>query len=431
MAWLIVIILIPYVGIPLYLIFSNRKFRTKLQKKEALFVPQKIGYSENPDTVERILDNMGSPAAKINEQVSLLSTGQEAYFELTRLIEAATKTIHLTTFIFADDQVGRALLNLLTKRASEGIRVRVLLDSLGSTWVRNPSFKELKKHGGQLGYFMPFLHMPFRGRYNLRNHRKILVVDSQKAILGGMNIAEEYMGPQASTSRWVDLGLKIQGPSAFDLEGIFSKDWKFATGEDIGLTSHSGATAGPAPSASTNHDSNRVQIVASGPDVKGDPLYDVLLTLIFKARARIWIASPYFIPDESLAKALQLAAQRGLDVRVLVPEKSNHPMADLARGSYLKQIQSSGCQIRFLPRMIHAKAFLVDEEYALVGSANFDMRSLLFNYEIGALISSKDEVAGLEKWFSSQFSQAQEKLPSSGLWIDLAEGIGRVLGPLI
>jgi cardiolipin synthase A/B len=398
-AWLLFIVIIPYVGIPAYIVFSGRKMGTKFQKKEAL----------------------APPSTRFNREARLITDGTEAYAKLVELIESARTSIHLATFIFSKDSVGESILALLVKKAEQGVAVRLLLDSFGSLWVRHPSFRSLVKAGGRVGYFMPLIHLPFRGRSNLRNHRKIVVVDSCRAILGGMNIATEYMGPTPNAQRWTDLGLKITGPSARDVDAVFIKDWEFATKEKIELQAASADEAS----------SNPLQIVTSGPDVNGDPLYDALLTMIFKANKRIWVASPYFIPDESLARALQLASQRGVDVRVLIPEKSNHFMADLARGTYIRQLATANCQIRFLPKMIHAKAFLMDDSHAVVGSANFDMRSLLYNYEIGAFITSPNGIISVEKWFETCLSEAKDMLMPASFFEDLAEGIGRVLGPLI
>jgi cardiolipin synthase A/B len=176
---------------------------------------------------------------------------------------------------------------------------------------------------------------------------------------------------------------------------------------------------------------NKVQIVASGPDVAGDSLYDALLTLIYKSEMRIWIATPYFIPDESLAGALQLASRRGIDVRILTPNKSNHFLADLARGSYVRQLEACGTKISLYPKMLHAKAFLIDDNYALIGSANFDMRSLLYNFEVGALVYSEKEIRTLREWFEKKFLESTGRLKPSTFFTDISEGIGRVLGPLI
>jgi cardiolipin synthase len=165
--------------------------------------------------------------------------------------------------------------------------------------------------------------------------------------------------------------------------------------------------------------------------VTSDPLYDALITLIFQAKQRVWIATPYFIPDESLTRALELAGRRGIDVRLLVPRKSNHFLADLARGTYLRQLIGSGCRAALAEKMLHAKAFLVDGDYAILGSANFDMRSLLLNYEIGVLIRAGKPLADLEAWFQAQFLAAGTSDFKVNYWRDLLESLGRVLGPLI
>jgi cardiolipin synthase len=224
-------VIIPYVGIPIYIFLSGRKFTGKLGKKEAIFNFQKQNKTRSLGDVENLLASLGAPPARSNFSLSLILDGQEAYARIVEAISESKISIHLTTFIFANDIVGLEILRLLTEKARQGVSVKLLLDSLGAIWVRNPSLVEMKRAGGKVAYFMPFLHLPFRGRSNLRNHRKILIVDSKKALIGGMNIAQEYLGPTADSNRWVDLALGIQGPSVDDLETIFGKDWEFANGK--------------------------------------------------------------------------------------------------------------------------------------------------------------------------------------------------------
>ena len=407
-------------AIPLFIFLTDRKYKTRRQKKKDLYElnPQVIAQREG--AVEKLLGGMGIPPAKGGHQAQLLVTGEEAYAQIAALLSSAKSHIHLTTFIFAEDPVADTLIRLLEKKAEEGVQVLILLDSLGSLMAHHASFESLKKKGGQVIFFNPVLHAPFMGRSNLRNHRKLLIVDSQRAIMGGMNIAKEYMGPQPDPARWTDLCLQLEGPCVQDMEDIFTADWKFATGKDPGRLS-------PAP----NSGESVLQIIPSGPDVRWDPLYDALLSLIFQAKQRVWIATPYFVPDESLTRALELAARRGIDVRLLVPRHSNHFLADLARGTYLRQLLNSGCKIALAEKMLHAKAFLVDGDYAILGSANFDMRSLLLNYEIGVLVRSGKPLADLDQWFQAQFQTAGTSDFKVSYWRDLLESVGRVLGPLI
>jgi cardiolipin synthase len=435
LAWLLFVLIIPYVAIPLFIFLTDRKYKTRLQKKKALYElnPQVIPQWEG--SVEKLLGGMGVPPAKGGHQANLLASGEEAYAQIAALISSAQSRVHLTTFIFAEDPVAEALIFLLEKKAEEGVQVRILLDSLGSLMARHASFKGLRAKGGQVVFFNPVLHTPFAGRTNLRNHRKLLIVDSRRAIMGGMNIAKEYMGPGPDPARWTDLCLQLEGPCVRDMEAIFTEDWKFATGKDPGRESPAPAGGAPfdsAPFGGTPHDGEcALQIIPSGPDVRWDPLYDTLLSLIFQARQRVWIATPYFIPDESLTRALELAGRRGIDVRLLAPRKSNHFLADLARGTYLRQLLNSGCRIALAEKMLHAKAFLVDGDYAILGSANFDMRSLLLNYEIGVLIRSGQPLASLDKWFREQFQAAGKSDFKVNYWRDLLESVGRVFGPLI
>ena len=422
LAWLMFVLIIPYVGIPLFIFLTDRKTKTRLQKKKALYSlnPQDILLRE--EAVEKLLGGLGIPPAKGGHQAQLLASGEEAYSQIAGLISSAQSRIHLTTFIFAEDPVAEALIGLLEKKAEAGVQVRILLDSMGSLMARHASFKRLREKGGEVVFFNPVLHTPFMGRTNLRNHRKLLIVDSRRAIAGGMNIAREYMGPQPDPNRWTDLCLQVEGPGVQDMEDIFTEDWKFATGKEPGRDN-------PAPDPPGGE--CVLQIIPSGPDVTSDPLYDALITLIFQAKQRVWIATPYFIPDESLTRALELAGRRGIDVRLLVPRKSNHFLADLARGTYLRQLIGSGCRAALAEKMLHAKAFLVDGDYAILGSANFDMRSLLLNYEIGVLIRAGKPLADLEAWFQAQFLAAGTSDFKVNYWRDLLESLGRVLGPLI
>jgi cardiolipin synthase len=422
LAWLFFVLAAPYIGIPLFILLSDRKYKTRFQKKKSLYDPKPQEAGQWAGAVEKLLAGLGVPPSRPDQRARLVSTGEEAYSKIAELISSAQKRIHLTTFIFAKDPVAESLIALLEKKAQEGVAVRLLLDSMGSLMAKLPSFKGLVEKGGKVVFFNPVFHLPFRGRANLRNHRKLLITDSQRAILGGMNIAKEYMGPSPDPHRWTDLCLEVEGASVGDMESVFAEDWKFATGEDPGRE---------APLGLKDGGDSQLQVIASGPDVRFDPLYDTLISLIYQATQRVWIATPYFIPDESLTRALELAARRGIEVRVLVPRTSNHLLADLARGTYLRQILKSGCRVELAEKMLHAKAFLVDGNYAILGSANFDMRSLLLNYEIGVLIRSGEPLTALERWFLGQFEVAGKSDLRVNYFRDMAESVGRVLGPLI
>ncbi|MGZ3693322.1 MAG: phospholipase D-like domain-containing protein [Bdellovibrionota bacterium] len=425
MAWLIVIAFIPYVGIPLYLLLSSRKFPTRLMRKAKL--NRLKGFDETPaqlSRARRILLACGMPEAKPNRSLELLATGVVAYDRLLSLIRASKKSIFITTFIFGDDDVGRSIVSALAERATAGVDVRLLVDSLGAIMLRHPSFRSFSQAGGKIAYFMPIFHIPSYGRTNLRNHRKLAIFDEETAVLGGMNLAKEYLGPTADPTRWIDLALEVRGDSVSDLAAIFQSDWSYAKHE----------LSPPVRSLPLHRNSGEArlaQVVPSGPDVVGDPLYDVLLSAIHAANERILIVSPYIVPDESLAKAIELAAKRKVKVRILTPLHSNHLLADVARGSYLRQFAGAGAEIYFYPKMIHAKAVLIDHSLALLGSLNFDMRSLLINYELGFFIYDEATIEAVFRWAEPLMAESSREVSRQNFWRDLIEGAGRVIGPVL
>lgn len=425
-AWLILVITVPYLGIPLYLMLGGRKMPTRLNEKPELR-PLKIAKSfqpKNVDGVLKILAASGIPDPRENEGLRLLENGEVAFARYMALIEQAKTSIFVTTFIFGNDDVGRALLEALARKAKAGVDVRVIVDSIGAVMTRHPSLFNFKKSHGQLAYFMPLLHVPFKGRSNLRNHRKLLIVDGEFAILGGMNLAQEYMGPVPDICRWTDLAIEVEGASVADLTNVFLQDWSFAKHLSTEVVTVPGT-------ALSNSSGNVAQVVPSGPDLPGDPLYDILLNTIFSARREILIVTPYFIPDESLEKALDLAAKRGVKISVLLPRKSNHFLADIARGSFIRQLLTSGVRFHFYDKMIHAKAVLIDDAIGLLGSANFDMRSLLLNYELGLIIYDEPFLKVARDWFEIHVKSATEDFPKANVWRETIEGLGRVIGPMI
>lgn len=425
-AWLFLLILIPYAAFPFYLLFGGRKLKKRAAQKKYLYEP--IRYQDTPQDqlkIERILLSSGSPNRVSNEKLIFLKSGEEAYQNLMEMIEAAKQRIYLEVFILANDSVGKAILLLLEKKALSGVEVFVLVDAVGSFWMNHPSFRKLKKAGGKVAFFMPIFHIPLQGRSNLRNHRKLVLVDGADAVFGGLNIAEEYLGPSSNPKRWVEFSIRARGNLVSHLEDIFISDWNFACRTEDRIpkaTSEIFIKAGTA---------NFTQVAVSGPDVPKDPLYDSLLSVIFESDQRIWIVTPYFIPDESLTRALELAIKRGLDVKILIPKFSNHWIADLGRGSYIRQLEDAGASILLYPKMIHAKVLIADHTLALVGSANMDMRSLLYNYELGVFLYSLESIQEIESWMLSLFSQAKTGYPKTNVTGELVEGIGRTLSPLL
>lgn len=424
-AWLLAVILIPYIGVPLYLIFGGRKIRREADKKDELGLIQHEVPQQNLGPIERLLRSYGHPPAEGGHNLVLCRTGEETYLELMKMLHSAEESIYLATFIFRKDKRGIEVLEVLSEKARAGVRVCLLLDGVGCLHTRGRFLRPLVKSGGQYAHFMPVFRHPFRGRTNLRNHRKIIVVDEKKVLSGGTNIGREYMGPVPYEGRWRDLAFTLEGPAVQHYTQVFRYDWHFASGQwlpEIKPERLSDMAKGQAI----------VQVVPSGPDVPNDALYDAILTAVFAAQERFWVVTPYFVPDDSLAQALVLAARRGVDVRIILPRRSNHLLPDLCRGIPLRELQRAGGKVLFFtPGMLHAKVVLMDHQVAILGSANIDYRSLLINYEIAMCVYSQPEIEDVETWIRMLFGGCKEGIEEAGLGRRLCESIVRILTPLL
>jgi cardiolipin synthase len=417
LAWVLIVVIYPYLGIPLYIFFGTRKFT----KKIPLFSNKNLAV-DIIDPIQKTLMAGGAHPPVHNADIAFLN-GVETFKTIIELVENAKVSIYIETFIFKNDLVGKEILNHLLKKVREGVEVKILLDSLGAHMPGHPNFTEFKKAGGKIEMFMPIIHRPFRGMANLRNHRKLMVIDHETSILGGMNIAEEYMGPKKDSERWIDLGMKIHGPIIEHIENVFYSDWAYATRTVALSTSHI--------EKKIDSDKHFAQLALGGPDIETDPIYELLLIAIYGAKKRVWIVTPYFVPDEALAKALELAARRGIEVILTIPKKSNHYLADLSRRTYLEQIINAGAIVMAFPKMIHAKLTLIDDQYAFSGSANVDCRSLLLNYEIGICMYSQEEILKMESWIKdiqNKCSHYDRKRKHLDKWIN---GLARLFSPIL
>lgn len=344
------IIFIPYLGVPLYLIFGGRKMTNMTGTKPTLSQDKLKPIHEVHVGKTNLFepgDGIFPPSA--DNHIKLLPEGEQAFHVILDLIQNARHSVYIATFILGKDETGIAIVRALARKASQGLKIYLLLDAMGSVRISKKFLMPLLEAGGLVAFFMLMIHLPFRGRANLRNHRKMIICDNQTAIIGGMNLASEYMGPQGSTSRWQDLSLVVQGPVTDHITDIFRSDWNFASKAKMSYQTTARQIPASGPRGVT-------QLVASGPDVRNDSLRNAILTAIFRAKQRIWIVTPYFVPDELVLEALGIAVYRKLDVSIIIPRKSNHRLADLVREGYLTRIQEAGAKVwLYEPRMLHAK----------------------------------------------------------------------------
>jgi len=407
-AWVILIALLPYVGVPVFLLFGSRK------RGRASAPPADEGASHAipaTDPLVALARALHLPPPAAHGPVRLHTDGATALHALFAVIDAARHELHICTYLITNDAMGAALLERVRGRVAAGVAVRILVDGVGGlrSW---PMVRRLRAAGARVAWFVPPLHRPLHGRTNLRNHRKLVVADGTRLWTGGRNLAAEYFEGVAPAAPWVDLSIDTMGPLAARIDATFRADWNFATGEML-------APAPPAPPPAPG--ASLAQPVPSGPDYADDTLQAVLLLACYRAQGSIDIATPYFVPDETLLQALCLAARRGVQVRLLLPARSNHRLADLARGRSLQQVSAAGAQIHLYPGMLHAKLVIVDASWLLLGSANFDSRSLFLNYELMIALRDTGLLAAAMSWFDAH---AQASRP----WIAPAPGMLRNFG---
>ncbi len=433
-AWLLAIVLVPWLGVPFYLVFGGRKLHQKIRAKGPLYdVPSENGFdAEDVMTGGPGMVGPGMPPPETGNRVDLHFSGETAYARVMGMFEEARETIHVTTFILGHDEVGRAVVDTLARRAREGVKVRLLLDGLGCIRTSRGFAAPLRRAGGRVGRFMPVFPFQRKWSANLRNHRKIVVVDHASAMVGGMNLATDFMGPTPRKDRFLDSAVFVEGPIVADIESVFISDWNYATDERLAVPplAHTIArqrTDGDAEAIST------LQIVASGPDVPADTFPDTLLSEVMESRERIWLITPYFIPDDAFFRLLAVQARAGRDVRIMVPLRSNHRIADFARGPALRDLVTAGARVYAYPKgMVHAKAMIFDHRLAITGTPNLDMRSLYLNFELALFHYTRPEiekVAAWAAWLQAQSVHLTGKKPAPGrLW---AEQLCQIIAPLL
>lgn len=424
-SWVISLALMPYLALPLYLLFGSRKVARKAQAHPAT-LPCGGRPPDSPAArFQHLAAAMALPPASPYQQLSIHQDGQDALHSLRRVMLGARSSLDLCTFLIGRDALGDEIMALLMQRAREGVRVRVLIDGIGAWLGGHPDLKPLSAAGVEVTHFVSPFRSALPGRTNLRNHRKMVIADGRQLWTGGRNLAAEYFLGDASRSPpgkpWLDLSFDFSGELAAQAQQRFEQDWAFATREAPSPAAAQSPPAVPAGAASA-------QLIASGPDQADDTLYALLISSCFTAQTRILAVSPYFVPGATLLMALTLAARRGIAVDLVLPRRSNHRLADLARPAALREMAAAGARVWLVDGMIHAKAVVIDNELALAGSANLDERSLFLNYELMIAFFGSADVHRFAHWVERQRERAtpyQARAP--GVMREFGEGLIRWL----
>lgn len=427
-AWLLLFLFAAPLGAALYILLGRRKLRSRSQRKP----PPRLTNLGHRDSLpislfDALIRSYGlSPAAEANK-VTFCGTGDSAYAAVVDLIEEAERSLWVSTYILSDDPIGREIVRRLAARAEAGVQVHLLVDYIGSPDARDETLVgPLEAAGGAVLRFMPVTFFPRSQHYsNLRNHRKMVLADQCRVWSGGMNLSELYLGSPSQKGFFHDLSFVIEGSAAAVYARIFAGDWAFCAGEELPVLQADFRTARAVGTGV-------VQVVPSGPEIKGDAVYDVILTMVHRAERRLWVVSPYFVPDVGLIRAFILAARRGVDVRFLTDFESDVPLLDFASISYLRALASAGGRVlRLKGGMIHAKALVMDDDLAIAGTTNLDQRSLFLNFEVMALFYGREETAAIADWIQSFFSRCTEELPPATPTRQVVEGIVRLFAPVL
>jgi len=447
-SWVLVLLLLPGLGFILYIFFGQNFRKEKIIARKGLRNHHRLNYlahsqitqlthgnlgdnetAREPTGIVRLLLNNSSSVVTTGNEVTFLNNGKDKFEALLRELKNARHFIHLEYYIFAEDRIGNVVKKILKEKASKGVEVRLIVDDVGSWELKSSFFEEMRKAGVEVYSFLQVRFPLLTSKVNYRNHRKIVVIDGHIGFIGGYNIADRYKEGDAKTyGIWRDTHIMIQGDAVNSLQSIFLTDWYFVSQTEL---------TDPKYFPASKPVSNKVmQIVASGPDSDWPAIMMGIFHTIASARDYLYIATPYFLPSESVLFALKTAALSGVDVRIIIPEKSDAFITLLCSRSYIREMLEAGVQVYFYQKgFLHAKTVVADDKISIVGSANMDFRSFEQNFEATAFIYDKDTAQEMKATFFKDQSDSEIILLPE--WIErpyiekVKESFARLFSPLL
>lgn len=464
--WLLVLYFVPIFGFLLYLVLcqdyrKSKMFRVKevedrlwysarIQEEALQGAVEQLPESRWRDYEPLVLYNLETSGAVLtmDNTVDIFTDGREKFRDLMEEMERASQYIHIQYYIIKNDELFQAMIPLLKRKVKEGVEVRLLYDGMGGRFMPERVWRELREAGIRVGEFFPALLGRLQLRVNYRNHRKIVVIDGKVGYVGGFNIGREYISQDTKIGYWRDTHLKIRGSAVYSLQIRFALDWNYAVKENL---FKDGRYFGLAPADMAVPEADKiteamktayygrkvmVQIIASGPDASNRQIRNNYMQLIYHARRHIYIQTPYFIPDDAVLSALKFAAESGVDVRLMIPCKPDHPFVYWATYSYVGDLLAAGARCyTYENGFLHAKDVMVDGLVSCCGTANMDIRSFELNFEVNATIYDEDVTRRLEQAFLEDLRRCREVTRESyaqrRLWIRVKEQCSRLLSPLL
>ncbi len=431
-AWLFTVYLFPVFGLGLYFIFGvkrkkRRMYKQKLTDDQKALEAYHSKYNQNPGNAIDVLPDKlkhfhglsqmifeeGCSRLTVKNRIQLLENGEHKFPQLIEDLKAAEHSIHIEYYTFKFDEIGYQLIEILIKRAKQGLTVRFIYDDYGSLGLAKNVLRRMRSHGIEVNPFAEINLFAFADRLNYRNHRKIVVIDGKVGYLGGINVADDYINDKqdaeqshATSKRyWRDTHVRVEGHAVAYIQNIFINDWNFCAEQKIEIENQLGGQFDEI----SDSDQKRVQVVASGPDSPQPTILYSMLYAIHAAKSEILITTPYFIPNPSLLKALKIAVLSGVKVQILVPTKSDARVVDAAAQSYYYELLEVGVEVyKYTKGFIHAKTMVVDGLLSVLGTANFDERSFELNFEINVLVYDESIAAQLSESFTNDLKDAKQ-----------------------
>lgn len=452
LAYILFIIFVPIIGMIFYFSFGINYRKRKLYSKKIVqdaemrnnlrgrlnAYSQRVADSglvpRQYDKLTAYIRQAGNSPLTSNNSVKLLINGEEKFPELLKALESAKSHIHIEYYIFENDVTGNSVADILVKKAQEGVQVRFLYDDFGSHGLGKAFIQRLKDAGVEAAPFYKITWYALANRLNYRNHRKIIIIDGEIGFVGGINMSDRYRNDLKSENHlfWRDTHLMIKGRGTAYLQYLFIGDWNFCSTARLEFNK----TYFPDQSPQETIENDVVQMVASGPDSVQPVIFYTILEAIASSKRNIYITSPYFIPGESLMDALIIACQSGVDVKILVPGVSDSKMVNAAASAYYTELLQFGAEIyQYNKGFVHAKTMVIDDNLAIIGSANMDYRSFDLNFEVNAMVYSSKIAKQLKHAFAQDLQESVKINPN--LWanrskfVQLREKIVRLLSPFL
>ena len=442
-AWTLILYIAPFIGFIVFLLvgrkinksnmFGIKNAEIKVLEKYNRQVKERSQASvENKDMI-MALETMDYSPYRNDNEVCMYSDGKEFFDALLKSLNKAKKSINIEFYIFKNDDIGTKILDILEEKAKNGVEVRLLYDSVGSRLLNRNVLKKLRAVGGKTGEFFPSWLKLININMNFRNHRKIVVIDNKVAFVGGFNVGDEYLGKDKKFGYWRDTHIKFKGSAVKDLNLRFLADWRYATKEEVDL-SHILEIS----DENIGEPNTGIQIVSSGPNLSDR--YEIKLAylkMIQRAKKYLYIQSPYLIIDKSISDSLKLASASGVDVRIMIPGKGDHPFVYWANLVYAGDLLEYGVKIYHYDRsaFLHAKTVVIDDEICSIGTANMDTRSFELNFEVNAFIYSETISKQQKDEFQKDILKSEEltleKYKNRSRGVKIKESLSRLFSDVL